>query len=513
VAIFQQSGNQSNLSLSELAALIQETIESRHGRPVWVRAELHKLNFYERSGHCYPELVEKADGQLLAQMKANLWKDDYKAINARFIRVLGEPLRDGIKVLLKVTVNFHAVYGLALRIEDIDPAFTLGDLERDKMETIDRLRSEGLLDANKRKSLALLPQRIAVISDQTSQGYADFLNTLNTNPWGYAYFTMLFPSALQGEQAVLGIPEQLARIARVAHHFDSVAIVRGGGGEIGLSAYNRYQVAKAIAHFPIPVLTGIGHSVNNTVSDMVAYHDAITPTKLAEFYIQQMHNFSVPLKRGEEALHNFARRRIQWSAESLEAEGRVFRQTAKHLTMQYNQEVLAAANQLAASTAEQVHAAAYMVDAGLRTMQDLCRQLFSVERKYIVSVTAGTLRKASAGLRVQQHQVQWQQQHLRSQVAVMLHQNQMQLSKSRYSWPLRIQTLLQGRSSELTGLSRVLDGLNPQNLLNKGYSITLLNGKPVKQIQEVPIGAEIETRIADGSIFSTVNNIETNRHE
>lgn len=513
MTILRTSGDQPNLSLSELASLIQETIESRLSRPVWVRAELHKLNFYERSGHCYPELVEKADGQLLAQMKANLWKDDYRAINARFVKVLGEPLRDGIKVLLRVTVSFHAVYGLALRIEDIDPAYTLGDLEREKMETIDRLRIDGILEANKRRELPLLPQRIAVISDNTSQGYADFISTLKGNSWGYAYFTMLFPSALQGEAAVTGIPEQLSRIARVAHHFDSVAIVRGGGGEIGLSAYNQYQVARAIAQFPIPVLTGIGHSVNNTVSDMVAYHDAITPTKLAEFYIQRMHNFSVPLQRAEDILRQYPRRRIQKSGEVLESEGRVFRQTVKHATMHYNQEVMAVANKLAVITSEQVDAEERRVDVVLRSMEDSCRQIFSVERKSIHMGTAAALRKAGAGIRLQRQHIQGQQQHFRSLLAEEMHQRQLQFSKTRYSWPVRIQSILREQAAELTGLNRVVEGLDPQKLLNKGYSITLLNGRTLSSIHDLKAGMEITTRLADGSIQSTVNQIKEDSYE
>ena len=285
-------------SLLEVTGSIQKTIAARYTSSYWIKAEMNRLNFYPRSGHCYPDLVEKRDGKVVAQIRANIWADDYRRVDANFQQVLREPLKDGIKILLLATISFHPQYGLALRIIDIDPSFTLGDLEREKLETITRLQKEGIFHRNKELRLPLLPKRIAIISVETSKGYADFLEVFKSagNNWNYSIFHMLFPSILQGDHAAKTVIAQLRRIGRVRHHFDVVAIVRGGGGDIGLACYNNYELAKEIALFPIPVITGIGHSTNETVSEIVAHKNAITPTELADFLIQQFHNFLLPVQ-------------------------------------------------------------------------------------------------------------------------------------------------------------------------------------------------------------------------
>jgi len=257
---------------------------------------MNKLNRYLHSGHCYPELLEKKAGKVVAQMKATLWKDDYVRINQQFLQTLKEPLKDGITILFLARVSFDPVYGLALRIIDIDPSYALGELEKEKQFAISRLMNEGIFQANKSALLSPLPKRIAVISVETSKGYADFRQMIDQNPWGYRFFYMLFPSILQGDQLTVSIGAQLERIRTVIGHFDCVAIIRGGGGDIGLSGYNHYELARQIALFPLPVITGIGHATNETVSEMVAFRNFITPTDLAGFLIQQFHNFAVPVR-------------------------------------------------------------------------------------------------------------------------------------------------------------------------------------------------------------------------
>jgi exodeoxyribonuclease VII large subunit len=298
-------------SLSEVTKSIQKTISERYTVSFWVKAEMNRLNHYPQSGHCYPELVEKADGKIVAEMRSTIWKDDFQRINDNFLKVLHEPLKNGINILFCAKISYSPVYGLSLLILDVDPSYTLGELEREKRETIDRIRKEGVFDANRSLKLALLPKRIAIISVQTSKGYSDFLQVLDNNGWGYSFFHMLFPSVLQGEHAVESIIGQLLCIKKVQHHFDAVAIIRGGGGDVGLSCYNSYALAKEIALFPIPVLTGIGHSTNETVIEMIAFKNAITPTELADYLIQKFHNFSVPLQMARDSIVERIRARIR----------------------------------------------------------------------------------------------------------------------------------------------------------------------------------------------------------
>jgi exodeoxyribonuclease VII large subunit len=203
-------------------------------------------------------------------------------------------------------VKYHPVYGLSLQISDIDPTYTLGEMAREKMETIEKLKKEGVFDLNRQVPVPLLPKRIAVISVKTSKGFSDFMSILQGNAWGYAFSCYLFPALLQGDKAVDSILGQLKAIKALAARFDAVAIIRGGGGDVGLNCYDHYSLAREVATFPIPVLSGIGHSTNETVVELVSGRNLITPTDVAYFLLQQFHNYSVRLREFSEKITKFA---------------------------------------------------------------------------------------------------------------------------------------------------------------------------------------------------------------
>ncbi|MEJ1239394.1 exodeoxyribonuclease VII large subunit [Chryseolinea sp. T2] len=295
-------------SLLEVTNSVRKTIAERYQSTFWVKAEMNKLNHYTYSGHCYPELVEKNNGRVVAQLRASLWKDDYIRANAKFLQALGEPLKDGISILFEASLGFDPVHGFSLRIIDIDPIFSLGALERERLESIARLKAMGIFDKNKHLKFPTLPKRIAVISVETSKGYSDFMKVIEGNPWGYRFSCFLFPALLQGDRSVDSILTQLQRIRKVLHHFDVVALIRGGGGDVGLSSYNSFRLASEVARFPIPLMTGIGHSTNETVVEMVAHRNAITPTELGDFLIQRLHEFAAPVARATEIIADRSRR-------------------------------------------------------------------------------------------------------------------------------------------------------------------------------------------------------------
>lgn len=311
-------------SLSQLARSIQNAVSTHCSRVVWLKAEIVKLNYYSKSGHCYPALVEKKEGRVIAEMRGNIWKTTFESINEKFRKVLKEELKDDMTVVLQGSVTYHPVHGLALNILDIDPEFTLGELAREKAKALETLNGEGIINANKEKNLPLLPKTIAVISVESSKGYQDFLSVINTNSWGYKFHHLLFPAILQGDRAVTTIGEQLEKISRYSHVFDAVAIIRGGGGEIGLSCFDDLSLARKIATFPIPVLTGIGHSTNETVSEMVSYRSFITPTKIAEFLLQSFHDFSVPVQQASEKINKEVNWLFRNQKNSLQESARLF---------------------------------------------------------------------------------------------------------------------------------------------------------------------------------------------
>jgi Exonuclease VII, large subunit len=232
-------------SLLELTSSIQTVIKKTYTSSYWVKAEIAKLNYYPKSGHCYPDLVEKEKGVVLAQIRATIWAGQFNDLAKKFLLVTNEPLSDGMTVLVRTSVNYHPVYGLGLQITDIQPSFTLGEMARERLHTIEQLKAQNIFERNKQLVPALLIQRIAVISVETSKGYHDFTKIISENEWGYKFFLMLFPAILQGEAAINSITEQLNRIKKAQKHFDAVVIIRGGGGDIGLSSYDNFKLAKS----------------------------------------------------------------------------------------------------------------------------------------------------------------------------------------------------------------------------------------------------------------------------
>ncbi|NDB30642.1 hypothetical protein EB155_13510, partial [archaeon] len=258
--------------------------------------------------HAYPELVEKHNGKIVAEMRATLFKGDFSNVNNRFLEILKEPIKDGITTLIYVNIQFHPIFGLSFNIKDVDPVFTLGELEKEKFETIEKLKKLNLFDLNKSLKPPILFRNIAVISAETSKGFSDFISVLTSHNKGYKFGIMVFNAVLQGDSAIKSILDQLDKIEKVIHHFDAVAIIRGGGGEVGMTCYNDFNLSKRIAEFPIPVLTGIGHSTNYTVVEMISYQNGITPTELATFIVNRFEDFETPVDYYSSQIAKMSRR-------------------------------------------------------------------------------------------------------------------------------------------------------------------------------------------------------------
>ena len=295
-------------SLSEIALSLHKVVERTYPQPYFIKAEILKLNFYPHSGHCYPELVEKEGNSIKAEMRAIIWAANYQRINDRFVQITGNPLKENISILCLARIEFSPKHGLALHIEDIEPTYTLGEMVKNRNAVIERLKKEGVFTRNKNLKMPLLPKRIAVISVETSKGYSDFITTLNGNRYGYRFVTELFPSILQGDKAIAGITGRLAEIEMRQQEFDCVVIVRGGGGDVGLSCYDEYEMAHRVATFPLPVLTGIGHSTNLSVTDMVAHTYNITPTDVAFALIGYFQTFDEKVQECQSRIVEVSRR-------------------------------------------------------------------------------------------------------------------------------------------------------------------------------------------------------------
>ncbi len=407
-------------------------------RYYWIRAEIARLGYYRQSGHCYPQLVEKKDNQVLADMRATIWANDYQAIQQKFVAVTGEQLAEGMTILCYARVNYHPVYGLSLQIADVDPSFTLGEMAMERVKTIQRLREEGVWDRNRSLQMPHLPQRLAVISVESSKGYQDFRNIIDHNSWDYAFFHMLFPALLQGDKAVESIGRQLDLVTRVCRHFDAVLIIRGGGGDVGLNCFDHYELAKRVACFPIPVITGIGHSTNETIVEMVSHTNSITPTDVAYLLIQYFHNFSVKL---EEYRRNIA----EWPAE-------VILQEKRHLD-----------------------------EATLRVAGSA--RLFT-GRNHTQLQRLATLITMTPLQKVRGHMEQ-------------IGRVQEQLQKS-------LKMLMQRKRDRIEMHEQHVRLMDPDHVLSRGYSITRIGGKAIRDASCVNTGDRLDVTLHKGSLETIV---------
>ncbi|MCZ2442194.1 MAG: exodeoxyribonuclease VII large subunit [Flavobacteriales bacterium] len=298
-------------TLEELSQSLKSIISKAYTSEYWIKAELYKLNYFPKSGHCYPELLEKRDEKIVARIDGMIWRDDYLKIDKSFINTTGENLKDGITILFKAGVEYHPINGLKLHIREIDPNFTLGELARQKNACIQKLKDEGLFDRNRNLPLPVLPKRLAIISVETSKGYRDVMDVLEGNEYKYVFITSLFPALLQGDTAIASILGQLQNIERRQSEFDLVLIIRGGGGDVGLSCFDDYKLASRIATFPIPIAAGIGHSTNLTVSEQVANKNFITPTEVGYFLIDAFRTLEEHILAISQDIFDYASRMLE----------------------------------------------------------------------------------------------------------------------------------------------------------------------------------------------------------
>lgn len=271
-------------TLYQLNQAIKESLKLVIPDTIWVRAEIHNVST-NYSGHCYIDLVEKSDfnDQIIAKQRATIWASTYRVLAQKFQQATNSSLQAGMKILVEVSVEFHELYGLSLNVKDIDPTYTLGELQRRRLEIIQRLKKRGLIDKNKRLPLSRLVKNIAVISSPTAAGYSDFIHQLQNNPYGFQYNVTLFPAIMQGTQTEESILSALDNI----NNFQLVVIIRGGGATSDLQAFDSERLAERCANFPLPIVTGIGHLRDETILDLVAYLNLKTPTAVAEYIISR----------------------------------------------------------------------------------------------------------------------------------------------------------------------------------------------------------------------------------
>lgn len=428
------------LSLHELNSRIRGAVNQSFPETYWVRAEMSDVRTNLSSGHCYLEFVEKSalTGGVVAKARGVIWAKTFRMLKPYFEMETGQSFASGLKVLVRVSVEFHEVYGFNLNVVDIDPAYTLGDMVRRRMEIVRQLQEEGVFTLNKELPFPTLARRIAVITSPTAAGYEDFLNQLAHNKRGYPFYVRLFPALMQGEKTEASVIAALERIYRHADCFDVVVIIRGGGATSDLHSFDSYLLAANCAQFPLPILTGIGHERDDTIVDMVAHTRMKTPTAVAEFLIGRMDAAAAEVAELQQAVSTLA---------------------ADRLAIQKNELQLLTTRLPALAT------------------QRIERNRSSLH------LLAGRLPLVASGLLVRR---QTEAETLRVQLKNGL--------SSFFSE--------KDRFLQLTG--QFVKMASPEYILKRGYSLTLKDGRIIKQAADIEPGDEITTRFADGAVKSLV---------
>jgi exodeoxyribonuclease VII large subunit len=449
------------LTLTELQLLIRDSLYLSMPQMFWVTAEISEITV-NASGHCYLELVEKHPDEknLRARIRGIIWNSRFGFIRSYFENITGETLKTGLKILIRAKIEYHEVYGLSLVINDIDPAFTMGDMAIKRQLIIRKLEEEGVFTMNRELEFPVLPQKIAVISSRNAAGYTDFINHLNNNSFGYAFYTALIDTPMQGSETEQGVLKSLDKIAEYADIFDLVVIIRGGGSQTDLSWFDSYDIAYHVTQFPLPVLTGIGHEKNLSVTDMVAFRSLKTPTAVADFIIDGMNMAENRLIEMGNSLRDLTDSIINENRSIIETYGIKLLPLARYMIASNRERLTLKILDLTRS-AKEITSGSGLIAGNLSSGIKAAAKSFSKEKTTVLST-----RKEQS-------------------FAVAL-------------------SRLNANTTKLAGLESSLKMLDPANVLNRGYTITSLNGIILKKKEQLETGDIIETRFADGKISSEV---------
>lgn len=445
------------LSLTNFTQRIAYLINGREGiTNVWVVAEITDLS-QRGNGHGYCTLVEKDQyGRSVATLRATIWQNYFAAINRKFYNATGQPLASGMKVALNLSASMHPLYGLSANVHDIDPSYTLGDMERIRREILAQLQKEGLYDRNKTIPLPIAPQRIAVISAEGAAGYGDFMRQLDASP--YQFYSLLYPAVMQGDRTVSTVMAALDKIEETVDFWDCVVIIRGGGATTDLNSFDNIDLARRIATYPLPVIVGIGHERDNTVLDYIANTRCKTPTAVAAFLIDRLTDTAAYTDSLIRSITDRATQIIAVEKERLSHREALIPLLAKrHVDVQ---------------------------EKRLERLQGILAQ-------------AGTLATAKAF-------------RLLGEIEVRLNATALQRVERERG---RIDTLgrmlndaaeqrLQMAAVNLNNTERLIAILNPEATLRRGYSITRINGHAIRSVAEVTQDTLITTTLPDGTIIS-----------
>jgi len=421
-------------------------------------------------GHAYLELIEKDEDsdKIIAKARATIWSYTLRMLKPYFETSTNQELVSGLKILVSVNVNFHEIYGFSFNIRDIDPTYTLGDIEKRRIEILSKLDKDGVLNMNKELDLPIAIQKIAIISSSTAAGYEDFTNQLNNNNNKYKFYYKLFPAYMQGEQTEQSIIQALDNIFEHVDFFDIVVIIRGGGSKSDLMSFDKFDLAYYITQFPLPVISGIGHEKDSSVVDIVSHTSLKTPTAVAEFLISEIGNFDNNIT---EMFENI----LSSSSEYLKNENENLFSTVQNFS-------------------------------------HIVKNKVGLERTKIMVLQEKFINSTKNGINSYVNKIDFYKNEIKTLVKFNLIVKQNKLESEEEKFAYRVKNNISEIKNKLDFYNKSIFNLDPINILKKGYSITKIDGKVIKNAKNIKKGDQIKTVLYEDELVSIVDSINKNKH-
>ncbi|GAB3831402.1 exodeoxyribonuclease VII large subunit [Pontibacter rugosus] len=499
------------LSLHALHQQIREELELAFPDSYWVVAEIAQVNVDRRKGHCYLTLVDKGDDarQMLAQARATIWGSRYQMLGRHFEEKTGQPLKAGLKVLLQATVRFHELYGLSLDITNIDPNYTIGDLARQRQETLKRLEAEGLMEANKALELPMVPQRLAIISSATAAGFQDFVHQLQNNSYGYTFSTTLFPATVQGNEAPASVASAFAKISKYKDQYDVIVLIRGGGSQTDLSCFDDYKIAASIGKSPLPVLTGIGHERDESIADLVANTRLKTPTAVAGFLIDRFRAAEEYSESLFDSIRMFSAQQMKLAHDQLERLSHRVNNNTKQILQARKDKLEILSRGLLLKPKSYIEAQKHHVSNLEKDLNSETKDLLYEQERLLQELSVCVEGKSQRYLHMKEHELNHLVHCLETESNDKLKQEQLTFTKYSDKLTYGVKNKMQHENHRLKLLEMSVEANNPEKLLLRGYTLTLVDGKIIKSVKDVKDGDVVQTKMQDGSIHSLVVTIDT----
>jgi len=474
--------------LSDLLDEIQIVIRSTFDRTYWVIGEIVSIS-EAKNGHVYFEIAEKDNDFLRAKVRANLWSNSKSRIYSEFKHITNQTLKKGMNVLFNISIDFHAVYGLSFTILDIDPNFSLGEIERQKQNTLHRLEQEGLLDFNKQYILPHVIQHIAIISSETAAGFQDFMKQIKENSYNYTFSTTLFQAVMQGEKAAKSIVSALEKIEESRTHFDVIVLIRGGGSSLDLSCFDDYFLVSRLAQSLFPLITGIGHERDSSIADKVAHTQLKTPTAVAEFILLHNRKFENKLNEYSVYTKEVSLNTLEKHYEKLDKIGRNLNYFSQHKIHKHAKRILKLQHHFKQS-AKMIFSKSILKINRFQFKLENNSKMKMQQNKMLLNNMIKGLGKGEASL---------------------ISHNLKKLDSLKKKLVVSNLKMLKSNVNRLENFEHLVSIANPKHILKRGFSISRYDGKIVRNVDELIENTLIHTELCNGEFESKI--VKTHKYE